>query len=385
MLALVLFTLLQDPVGDLDAKDPAVARRAFEAAVKAGDEKALEVVAKTSSNAQLALGEIRAHKRFGENYPPVSLVTFKATEQRLPEFVADLSKAVNIPIDDYHKNRGLKGDEVITLDLVDAYPMEAVDRMLGALNAQGWYTGKGFEYTRGWTRKNPHMFHWRHVAFFPSTLTEERALDPLGKPGRTCALAVVFRHDGLSRIVGIRPPRSVEGLDDRGALLKPATDGPEPSFHVTSAQGSFQVHLGAIPAGCEKLDVVLGVLPVVMPEKRVWKDVALGAGKVELEFINLKLTVENLKAPGSTARVSFQIPDNKKPHVFPEARDFQLQGKDGTRIPATSTITWKDKQAFLDLSFNVPEGFSPTGLRVGTYEAFGEHEIPFEFSDVRVR
>ncbi|HZN63059.1 MAG TPA: hypothetical protein VFC90_11700, partial [Planctomycetota bacterium] len=71
MLILALALLLQDPLVDLDSKDPLVARRAFEAAIRTGDEKALEGAAKTSERAKEALAEVRAHLKFGDAYPPV--------------------------------------------------------------------------------------------------------------------------------------------------------------------------------------------------------------------------------------------------------------------------------------------------------------------------
>ncbi|HZN61480.1 MAG TPA: hypothetical protein VFC90_03655 [Planctomycetota bacterium] len=383
MFALLFLALVQ--AGDIDSKDPAVARKAFEAAIAAGDEKALEAAAKSSAPARLALAEIRAHKRFGENYPPVRLVTFKAADQPIPAFVEDLSNALAIPIEDYHKNKGTKADQTVSLDLVDAYPMEALDGLLRELNAQGWYTGKGFQFTRGWTRRNPHMLHWRHGAFFPHTVEDERTLNPLGAASVACTLTVIFRHDGASRIVALRQPRSVEGVDDRGATVKGGASDSDPSYYFLGAQGSFKVRLEGLTPGCQKMDRIRGVLPVVIPEKRTWKEVLVGAGKVVLEQANIKLTVENFESSASTVKVHLQIPDPKKTYVIPDARDFELVGRDGARLPASATTEWKIMNAVMELTFKLPDGFAAAALRVGSFEALGEHEIPFEFREVKVR
>src|SRR5688572_4695444 len=185
MPALLLAVLLQ--VGDLDSKDPAVARRAFESVIYDRDEKALEEAAKTSARARLALAEIRAHNRFGECYPPVALITFSAKSQPVRECIEAFEKILAMPVEDYARHAGLKPTDVVNLDLKDAYPLEAVDRVMNEVNGQWFYRGNLIHYSRGWTRRSPHLVHWRHALFFPWMLENERWVDAVGSTGSTFA------------------------------------------------------------------------------------------------------------------------------------------------------------------------------------------------------
>lgn len=376
MLALTLLALIQ--AGDLDSKDPAVARRAFEEAIRAADENALEAAAKNSERARLAIAEIRAHKRFGQNYPPVKLISFNATDQRLLEFVQDFSKAIDMTVEDYHRNRGLKGDEVATLELVDAYPLEAIDRMLNAIHAQGWVTGNKVQFTRGWTRKNPHSFYWRHVALFPYQLIEEKTLDPLGNTVDSCTLMVSLRHDGSSRMLSTRPVRSVEAIDNRGVAVKAGADRAE-HYHQFA---SFRIRLESVPAESTSFQRIRGVLPIVIPENRIWKTVPLGSRGATVDFPDVKLTVEEFALPATQVRVLVRFTESRKPSLGVEVQDFLLVGKDGAEIRAAGTWT---QQGILDLAFNPPAGFTPARLKVGSFESLGELEVPFEFREVKIR
>jgi hypothetical protein len=376
MLALALLALIQ--MGDLDSKDPAIARRAFEEVIRAGDEKVLEAAAKSSDRARLALAEVRAHKRFGENYPPVKLISFKATDQRLIQIVQDFSKAIDMTVEDYHRNRGLKGDEMATLELVEAYPLEAIDRMLNAINAQGWIHGNKLQFTRGWTRKSAHTFYWRHVALFPYQLIEEKTLDPLGKTVESCTLMVSLRHDGASRMLSTRPVRSVEAIDNRGVAVKAGADEAE-HYHQFA---SFRIRLESVPAESASFQRIRGVVPIVIPENRIWKSVPVGSRGAQVDFLDVKLTVENFALPATEVRVRVRYTEARKPSLGVDVQDFFLVGKDGAEVRANGT--WA-QQGILDLTFNPPAGFIPANLKIGSFESLGEHEIPFEFREVKIR
>jgi hypothetical protein len=381
-LLLALIAVVQS--GDLDSKDPALARKAFEDAVAAADEKALEEAVKKSPRAKLALAEVRAHKRFGECYPPIRLVTFSAKDELIPNVVADVSKAVSIPIEPYGGQHGPKASEAVTLELDHAYPLEAVDRLLNAVNGQGWYRGNRVEYSYGWTRRNPHHLHWRHVSFFPWKFENERWIDAAGQSGRSFALTLVFRHDGLSRIAGILPLRAVEAVDDRNVALVPEPPTTEAMYHGWFGQANLQLRLSAPGGNVEKLAKVSGILPVLIPEKRTWKEIPLAAGRAELTFTNLKVTVDGLVPAGGPIRVTFAAIDYKKPFVIPDARDFELEAAGGRRIqPARAK--WIGNDTVLEVAFDPPADFAGATLRVGSFDSFGEHEIPFEFRDLRIR
>src|SRR6516162_3006979 len=92
----LLFLRSQEGLSDLDSTDPKVARHAFEAAVRRGEEPALVDAAARSERARAALAEIRAHRRFGATYPPIDPVTFDAADRPTSEVLADLGKRLGL-------------------------------------------------------------------------------------------------------------------------------------------------------------------------------------------------------------------------------------------------------------------------------------------------
>src|SRR6266850_4231486 len=136
-LSAFLILLPQESLKELDSPDPAVARRALEAAIRAGDEKPLEAAAKTSRGARLALAEVRAHKRFGEAYPPELCITYEAKDRPTEEVLGKLSKFIGLRIEpDGSLPRPAWLKETLSISLRDATFLEAVDAIARAV--PGW-------------------------------------------------------------------------------------------------------------------------------------------------------------------------------------------------------------------------------------------------------
>src|SRR5262245_1958527 len=185
--ALALMLLPQETLRDLDSRDPATARRAFEAAIKAGDEKALEEAAKTSERAKEALAEVRAHLKFGDAYPPVRTVSLSLKDRPFEEALKDLGAALAVPIELLPKPSPGMPDtrpERISLELRDAYFLEAMDRFSVASGCSLWLDAGVIKCSP--MSLGPALRHyWRGCVLWPDSFNEERVVTAQGSKKTT--------------------------------------------------------------------------------------------------------------------------------------------------------------------------------------------------------
>ena len=387
MPALLLSALFLAQAGDLDSKDQAVARKAFEEAIKAADEKALETAATTSSPARLALAEVRAHKRFGEHYPPLPVVSFEAKDRPTKDVIAALSKAIGVEIVEYGRFGPARLPATVSLRVADAGPLEAFDALCAAAGLSGRIDGKRFLYGSGSERSPAGVWYWRHFAFAVRNYRERRTVDPLGGTIESASIEVVVYHGALGRIGVHGDPVALEIVDEKGDSLAGARAERAPFglFSDWASHSTFQVPIRKPENGRTTVAMVRGLLPVMIPEKMAWKEIPLDAGRRELVLERLAVRVDGMEPSGARARLLTWIPDYGKPFVLPKPEDVELVGKDGARVAATGTRQWFGRYLALDLTFRPPDGFSPTAIRIAYAESLGEHQIPFEFRNVRIR
>ena len=387
MSALALLTLLFSQVEDLDSKDPAVARRAFERVIQKGDEASLEKAAATSVQAKRALAEIRAHKRFGEYYPPLPLTTMDVKDKPTAEVIKALSKSMGIAIADYDRFGPTELPETVTLQVADAGPLEAYDAFCAAANVEGRIDGRRFLYWTAHGGRRQRQWYWRHFAFDLRQYREVRKIDPLAPVSESASLEVFVFHGSLGRLDVHLGPVSVEVVDEKGDELAGGFDQRmRPGlFSDWASHSTFQVNFKKPAEGRSTIAKVRGSLPVVIPEKRGWKEIPLDSIGKNVEWERLAVRLDQFEPARPFVRLLTWIPDYGKPYVLPQLEDVEIVGKDGTRIVGKGTRGWFGPYLSLDLEFAVPAGFSPSSLRIAYFESIGEHPIPFEFNDVKIR
>jgi hypothetical protein len=387
MSVLALLTLLIGQVEDLDSKDPATARRAFERAIQKGDEAPLEKAAATSIRAKRALAEIRAHKRFGEYYPPLPVTTLDVQDQPPGDVIKALSKSMGIPIVDYDRFGPTQLTGSMSLKLADAGPLEAFDAFCAAATLGGRIDGRRFLYMTNHGGHRQGLWYWRHFAFDLREYREVRKIDPLAPVTESASIEVFVRHGPLGRVGVHLGPAGVEVVDEKGDELAGGFDQRmRPAlFSDWASHSTFQVNFKKPAEGRSTLAKVRGSMPVVIPEKKGWKEVPLDGSRKNVEWERLAVRVEAFDPAGRTAILLTWIPDYGKPYVLAQPEDVEIVGKDGTRVAAKGTRSWSASGFVLDLEFAVPAGFSPASLRIAYFETLGEHLIPFEFNDVKVR
>jgi len=376
----------QDPLADLDSADPAVARRAFEAAILAGDEKALEAAAAKSVRAKLALAEVRAHKRFGDAYPPVRTVTVEFKEELFAEALDKFSKAAGVVIQPYSPSHGAKPAERITLRLNDSYVLEALDSFAQAAGITIYSLPEGYRYSGGsWNPKKSSYSRHMHLAL--RSVQEERSANAVGDSKVSAYLDFAGRSDGEIRIAGHGEYRFLEIWEKPGVSLMLESSPKRAMTGAWSASSSFATgsYIKTPSADCEVIPLIRGVLEILVPEKPVYGDVPLEGEAKELSGDNISFRLNEVNGGGLSVKVSCPIGNSQKPHVRPILADFQLKGADGALLDAKGAVTGAQNAPEASLSFAIPPGFKAAALRIRHFGAYGSLEIPFEYRDVKIR
>lgn len=386
-IALLLIQTPQPSLSDLDSPDPAVARRAMEAAVRRGDEKALQAVEKTSPGARRALAEIRAHQRFGEAYPPPVAVTYEAKDRPVDEVVEALSKLLGKRMV-FEEREARDKARMVTLSLKDATFLEMIDALTMAIPA--WESIEAdvirLQPAGAIFPRDPASY-WRYAKVSVSTFTEVRELLGAGNKSRTARLYFTHWIDGRCRAVGSGGLRLIDVIDDTGASLAPEPSPPYAGFGPYHANSQFGVHLAikAPDGAATKLVKLRGVQRFYFPESPTFTELPLAGGIRAIQSENVAIRIEEAAADGSTVKVVADFGDWKKPHVRPLPSDFHLVGTDGRLVPATGSVAGPVESITLQLSFVLPEKFEARSLKVRTFKSIGEHEFPFEFKDLPLR
>lgn len=386
MLGLILL-LPQDGLRDLDSSDPATARKALEAAIRAGDEKALEEAGKTSERARLALAEVRAHKKFADAYPQARTCSLDLKDKPFAEALNELSGPFGIRIEKAHDpHNPFKFPERVTCSFRDCYLLEALDRFGQDSKIKFRNEGGVFRYYAGPDYANKRSY-WRHFALSVHSLSEVESLASTGVKTSTVNLTLSIVTDGAARIAGSKGTRFTQILERPDRSLLPKTVDRTAYFGFWYSQGHIFTggEIAAPSAAAEELSIVSGTVELLLPEKPRFQDMPLAGENRELKLDNLALRVEKSAADGSEIKVTGRIGDMKKPHLWPVPADFQLKEKDGRLLEGSGTVSGAPDAPLIDLVFKVPAGFEASALRVRCYESFGSLEVPFEFREVRIR
>lgn len=341
--------------------------KAFEEVIRKGDEAPLKEAAKRSERARQALAEVRAHKRFGEAYPPVQLFTYKADSTATSEVYEDISEILGVRV----RETGWVGArrDTLTLEIKNAYLLQTLDE-LGDWN----WRGDGFDIWAGFPR-SPYRAYARHVSFFFESFLERHEYEFAEGKTVSSILGIRMRHDRACRFVGYKGFRFLEVTDDLGKSL--LSDKPQESEAAT---------LKAPSPEAKKLVRVRGLFRVLLPEKEASEEISLtGDGKTVLPLWNMTLSLEDLVDQGRSVRLGVKVGDIKSDHVLPETSDFQLKGKDGKLLHAEGRRVGQRDAWVVNLKFDIPEGFEAEVLKIRYFKSVGVHEIPFEFKDVRIR
>ena len=378
----------QEEIAGLESSDPVIARRAFEALVRRGEDKPLSDLPRKSDRVAHVLAEIRAHRRFGDAYPPLEPIRYEAEDRPTRELLEDFRKILKLPID---RARPESVDVVLpplrektTIRLKAAYPLEALDELGRALDETMWVTDGTLKHVPGARRPPVFRTYARHFLIDVERFVEERHRESTGETKETTYLWMRLQHDWLVRIVGMRPVRFLHISDDLGHSLLP--DSPPDQASWGDFQNlSSQLFIKTPDPRARKLARLKGVVPYFFPERPATAELSLSADKKELSLKNLVLNIEKASPTCSEVRVTGRVGDLNAAHVWPEVNEFQLKGKDGRLLTARGARAGQRESAVWDLSFAVPEAFEPSALRIRHFEGVGEHEIAFEFTDVPIR
>ena len=385
---LVVLALGQEGPGDLDSPDAAVARPAIESAIRAGDEKALEVAAKSSRGARLALAEVRAHKRFGEAYPLPLSITYEAKDQPTGEVLSAISKLLGTRIEE-QKQEGMPGrrKETLSIALKEATYLETVDALAASLGASISVEEDALRYSN-WPSFPPEpQFYWRHFKISVGSFSESREVFPQGDSKGRASLYFTVWTDGRCRVVGSRGIRLVEVVENDGGREGIAVGPAWNMFGPWHRYQQFGMHVALNPPGpkAAKLGTVRGVQRFLFPEDPKFSELPLADRTRAIEGENYSLRIEEASPDGSTVKIVATFNDWKKAHVLPLPADFQLAGKDGRLVAAQGSVSGPAESATLQLKFTLPKKFEAAALKVRVFGSIGEQEFPFEFKDLPLR
>jgi hypothetical protein len=382
----ILILFPQEILKDLDSPDPAVARRAIEAAIRGADEKALEAAAKTSRGARFVLSEVRAHKRFGDAYPQPLLFSLSVKDHPAVDVIHRFESVLKKKMDIGGGLESLDGVKV-NLELRDATLMEAANALGKALN-RDCHPLKGTLYLSTWPPSpiGPHVFG-RHVRIIIGSLGEYR--DVLAGPdaGVTAMVWGGADPDGQIRIIGTRGLRLDEVVDDLGRAIPPDNSSLDACFGDNSKYTGHQVigKLRSAPAMTARSITLRGAWVYLLPEGPRIEELPLGDMSRSVEGDNISIRIEGVTDCGAGVRVTARIGDRRKPHVWPNLEDFRLLGKDGVLIAAKGEVSGPAECAVADLTFALPERFEAVALKVRVFRTVGEHQTVFEFKDLPIR
>lgn len=385
-LAACCILLVQDPLPDLDSPDPVIARRAFEAAIRKGDVKALEAAAKTSERAELALGEVRAHKRFGDAYPQVRTFTFSIKDLPFDQALIELGKALGVRAEEPHKlPPGVMKDlpERVTLDLANAYFLEAMERFAAASKSYLWLDGSGIRCSRFTAPASPKQF-WRTFALSAESLNEQRTVTPFGVTNTT-TLEIRCIVDGTPRLSGVRRIRVVKARDDADRDV--SMDAPEPPWRtqefLPGVNYPFTFPLKGMSPEAKHLSVFKGVIEFLMPDDRRFAELTLVGAAREMTVEGIKVTAE-LTAAGHV-QVTCAVLHPDKPHVRPRPGDLRLKSAAGALAEPEILSTGPPNAPVQNWKLVPPAGFKAAVLRIQYFKSVGELSVPFEFKNLKIR
>ena len=371
----------QDSLQDLDSPDPAVARRAFEAAIKAGDESSLEAAAKTSERAKRALVEVRAHKRFGDAYPPVRTYTFTIKDKPFEQALTELGAALGMKASDRNKFPAPAGaPETVSVDIQDAYLFEAMERFAAASKAYLWLGVDGIECSRFSPPSGP-RWYWRNFLFVADSFQEQRTVNSFGST-RSSRLELRMMCGGDMRLTGIRRLVIHEALDERGESL--AADEQPSSWPVQNflAGSQYPVHIGlkGLPREWKTL-TVRGEIEFLLPQDPHFVEMELGSTAAEVTASGIKVSAL-LDAAGD-AQVTSTIVEPEQPHVRPQAADFQMVDPDGAVMRGAAIPTGPPNAPVQN--WKIAGAPKRSRLRIRCFKSVGELAVPFEYKDLPLK
>jgi hypothetical protein len=386
VLAACCLLLPQESLRDLDSPDPAVARRAFEAAIRAGDEKALEAAAKTSERARLALAEVRAHRRFGDAYPQVRTFTFSIKDLPFDQALVEFGKSLGVRVEEPHKlPPGVMKDlpERVTLDLTDAYFLEALELFAAASKSHLWLDGKGIRCSRFTAPASPKQFG-RTFALSAESLNEQRTITPFGVTNST-TLEIRCSFDGTARLSGVRKIRVVEARDDANRDV--ATEAQESPWRtqdfLPGVSYPFAFPLKGLSPEAKHLSVFKGVIEFLVPDERQFAELKLEAAAKEMTIEGVQVTAE-LTAAGHV-QVTCAVLQPDKPHIRPRPCDLRLESAAGALAEPEIVSTGPPNAPVQSWKLIPPAGFKAAVLRFQNFKSVGEYSVPFEFKNLKIR
>lgn len=383
--ALALVLLPQESLRDLESRDPATARRAFEAAIKAGDVEALEEASKSSERAKAALAEVRAHAMFGDAYPPVRMITLSLKDRPLEEALKEFGAALGVPIEPPQKLPSGMADtrpEKITLELRDAYFLEALDQFSVASGCSLWIQEgviKSSPFSMG-----PGLRHYgRGSVLWPDSFNQERVVTAR-ETKKTTALEIRLAVDGAARWAGVKSVRVFEARDDTGrdlALEKQENWWGYRDFMPGSAY-PFPVSLKEPTAEAKTLVRVRGAIDFLLPQEPYFAELDLSpeSREVKAEGVAVKAQLKD-----GDVHVTCTIVELDKPHLRPRPSDLHLKSADGKLEEGTKTPTGPPNAPVIQWKIAGPAGFKAAKVRIRFFKSFGEHSIPFDLERVPIR
>ncbi|HZL72927.1 MAG TPA: hypothetical protein VFC86_10730, partial [Planctomycetota bacterium] len=342
--------------------------------------------AKTSERAKEALAEVRAHLKFGDAYPPVRTFSISLKDRPFEEALKGLGAALGVPIEPPPKPAPGMPDtrpERISLELRDAYFLEAMDRFSVASGCSLWLQ-EGVIKCSPYSMGPGLRYYWRGCVLWPDSLNEERVVTAQGSK-KTTHLEIRLAVDGAARWAGIKGVRVFEARDDTGRDLALEKQDNWWGFRdfMPGTTYPFPVALKEPASGATSLVRVRGAIDFQLPQEPyfVELDLAPGVGELKAEGISVRAEVK----PAGDVHVTCTILQLDKPHLRPRPSDFHLKSADGKMEEGIKTPAGPPNAPVLQWKIAGPAGFKAAKLRIRFFKSFGEISVPFDIERVPIR
>lgn len=398
---------------DLDSGDP---RRVFGAvqmvaqmggaSLPAIEARARESKGRVRDYLELAAEEIRLAPHL-PGFPPVKRVTMKSADKNVVELLTDLRARTGaaIALDNLLDEEKLPE---IAFEVKDATMLEAFDAICHAGNVTvSMESGQFMLYTG--TYVDLPRFFYGHYYFRLSEYDHLKTVNFRRPAVETFDVHMEMIYDPVASPLRFQPVRVVEALDDRGkSLVKPpppadpkpkdpAAPPEEPDFE--SIGPAMTLHLLPPSPGSQKIAVIRGFCPVVLPKARTTMgfknpDVKAKAGAGEFTVVVTRVDLVNHSVILEISSKKMKPEDLDKLDLLSHV---SLKGWESTSSYVTKsspedesmeiTVSYEPLR-FKDSLVRPTEETPPPAiesLEISVVTSTQEKRIPFEFRDLKIR
>lgn len=398
---------------DLESGDPKRVFAAVQTIAQLGgaslpaiEARAREAKGRVRDYLELAAEEIRLAPHL-PNFPPVKRVSMKSADKNVVELLTDLRARTGaaIALDNLLDEEKLPE---IAFEVKDATMLEAFDAICHAGNVTvSMESGQFMLYTG--TYVDLPRFFYGHYYFRLSEYDHLKTVNFRRPAVETFEVHMEMIYDPAAAPLRYQPVRVVEALDDRGKNLvkPPGPPDPKPEDIDLEAVGpAMTLHLLPPSPGSQKLAVIRGFCPVVLPKARttmtfatpdaaapppeqkstvtagdfkvVITRVDLATHSVTLELSSKKLKTEALGELDLLSHVVLKGWESTSSYVQKSSPEDDVM---------EITVSYEPLR-FKDSLVRPTEETPPPAiekLEVSVVTSTQEKRIPFEFKDLKIR